>query len=65
MPLMMGDLYTALVAAGASEDKAMAAAIEVATYCRPARLNTTTQTVVWMVGGLLVLTFAILLKVYL
>jgi hypothetical protein len=32
MTLMLGDLYAALIEAGASKEKAMAAAVEVAAY---------------------------------
>ena len=66
MALMMGDLYAALIAAGASEEKGRAAAIEAAAYRSRPRLAGVPMVVLkGMTGVSIVLTFIILLKVFL
>lgn len=53
MPLMLSKTYEALLAAGAPEDKARAAAEEIAVYeMRFAKIDQDLAVVKWMVGGL-------------
>jgi hypothetical protein len=59
MAVMMGNLYSALTAAGASEEKAQAAAEEVASYDNAiADLRSDMRLVKWMLGALLALNVA-------
>jgi hypothetical protein len=53
MPLMMSKTYDALLAAGAPEEKARAAAEEIALYeARFARIDSDLAILKWMVAGL-------------
>jgi hypothetical protein len=66
MPLMLGKLYDALRAANVPDDKAMAAAVEGASYDN--RLNKLEAGLVllqWMVGFNLILTIAIVGRLFL
>ena len=64
MALMLAKLYDALLEAGASEDKARAAAEELAAYeNRFQRIETGLSVLTWMVGFNLVMTVGILWRV--
>jgi len=59
MAIMMGNLYEALKGAGASEEKAKAAAEEIANYDNAiADLKSDMQLVKWMLGALIALNVA-------
>jgi predicted ATPase len=63
MPVMIGELYDALKEAGASEEKARAAATSVAVYeNRFAKLETDLAVLKWIAGTNVVLTLAVLAK---
>ena len=65
MPMLMSDLRTALVAAGAPEDLASKAAIEAATYeSRIAGVEARLQVLTWMSGTQLALLVTLLFKVF-
>ncbi len=66
MAMMMGDLRTALIEAGASQASADKGASEAATYDgRMAKIEADLGLLKWMVGTLYPLIFAILLKLFL
>jgi hypothetical protein len=57
--MMMGNLYDALTAAGASREKAQAAAEEIANHDNAiAELKSDMRLIKWMVGALLALNVA-------
>lgn len=65
MSLMIADLYDALKAAGAPEDKAKKAATEVATYeNRLTRLESKVTMLQWMVGINIAMTGSIMFKLF-
>lgn len=65
MSLMLGQLYSALKGAGASEEDARAAASEVAGYeNRLATIEATQRLHSWMLGTLLAVCLTILFKVF-
>lgn len=65
MALMIGSLYDALKAAGASDEAARKAAEEVATYDGKVQKTEGDLTLLkWMVGTNIALTIAILFKVF-
>ena len=65
MATMLGNVYAALVEAGASHDAAQKAAEEVATYdSRFARLEGELLVLKWMSGTTLALVVAVLLKLF-
>ncbi len=64
--LMMGKLYTALRDANVAEDKATAAAEEVASFeNRLAKVNSDLLVLKWMAGFNLAMTVAIATKIFL
>ena len=65
MAILMGDLWAALVEAGASDELATRAAEEVAAYrVQGPSLATSSSALIWMVGGNIVLTLLILGKLF-
>jgi hypothetical protein len=66
MATMVSEVYDALIAAGAPEDKARAAATAVASQdTRIARVDSDLSTLKWMVGFNLGMTAAILARLFL
>lgn len=66
MAVMMGNLYEALVKAGAGEDNAKKAAEEIAGYeNRFAKIESDVNLLKWMVGFNLAMTVAVLGKLFL
>ena len=65
MPLMLSELYDALLDAGASEEKARKAAEAIASYeNRFSRIESDLAVVKWMLGFNLAMTTAVLWKVF-
>ena len=65
MPVMLSKTYDALVAAGAPEDKARAAAEELADYESPfAKIETDLAAVKWMVGVNLAASLSLVIKAF-
>lgn len=65
MALMMSQLFDALRLAGAPEDRARAAAEEVAAYeNRLANVETKLAVLTWMVGANIALTIAVVVKLF-
>ena len=65
MAIMLSKTYDALIAAGAPEDKARAAAKELAGYeSRFAKIETDLAVLKWMVGVNLAASLSILIKVF-
>ncbi len=65
MALMNEELYSALLEAGATDDKARAAARSVADYdARLGRVESGLAVVKWMIGFNLAMTVAILFRVF-
>lgn len=65
MSLMLGKLYTALKGAGASEEDAQAASVEVAGYeNRLAKIETDVAVIKWMLAFNLAATMTMLFKMF-
>lgn len=65
MAMMLSKTYEALVAAGAPEDKARAAAEELAAYeSRFAKIETDLAVIKWMLGVNLAASLSIVIKVF-
>ena len=65
MAVMLSKTYEALVAAGAPEDKARAAAEELAAYeSRFAKIGTNLAVIKWMLGVNLAASLSIVVKVF-
>ena len=66
MPLMMEKLYDALRAANVPDDKARAAAVEVASFeNRLAKVEADLLLIKWMLGFNIAVTVAVMLRVFL
>ena len=65
MPVMLSKTYDALIAAGAPDDKARAAAEELAGYeSRFAKIETDLAVLKWMVGVNLAASLSIVIKLF-